>query len=197
MKNFHRISTGLNVGPLMAKLARNPDWWHEDTYLRSFAQGPFGDTDSIICRFPERAVPKTEEERAEMLRTMDEHESSWLPIASRLPEVKELVMPLFAYVGGTRLGRVMINRLKPGGRVFKHADTPSHANYYRRFHIVLQSAPGVVFEAGDEQVYMATGEIWFFNNGRSYNGEPPPEHTVTNNSPIPRIHLVCDFRIED
>ncbi len=66
-------------------------------------------------------------------------------------------MSLFNYVAGERLGRVMINKISPGGVVFPHIDTPSHTEYYSRFHIVLQSQPGVVFRAGDENVYMGTG----------------------------------------
>lgn len=195
MRNFHRLATGINVGPLVAALYRNPDWWHEDTYLRTFPQGPFGECDSIILRFPPRPVPKTEEEKEEYLRTTDQHECVDQPIYGRLPEARQLVMNLFAYVGGTRLGRVMINRVQPGGRIFKHADTLDHANYWHRHHICLQSAPGVVFTAGDEQVFMAPGEAWWFNNGKGKADEARPEHEVFNGSAVERIHLVMDVRI--
>ena len=196
MKFFHRIATNINVGPLVAKLARNPEWWTEDTYLRTFPQGPFGDTDSIICRFPPRPVPKTEEEKAEYLRTIDQHECVDQPIYHLLPEARQLVMSLFGYVGGVRLGRVLINRVKPGGRVYKHADTLDHANYWHRHHICLQSAPGVVFSAGDEQVWMAPGEAWWFDNGKGAQSDARPEHEVTNNSAIDRLHMIIDMRIE-
>ena len=196
MKNFHRLAVGLNVGPLLASIVRNPDWWHEDTYLRTFPQGPFGETDSIILRFPPRPVPATEEEKQEYLRTVDQHECVDQPIYGRLPEARQLVMNLFAYVGGTRLGRVMINRIQPGGRIFKHADTLAHANYWHRHHICLQSAPGVVFAAGDEQVYMAPGEAWWFNNGKGTSEEEDrPQHEVINNSAVERIHMVVDVRV--
>lgn len=194
MKNFHRLATGINVGPLVAALYRNPDWWHEDTYLRTFPQGPFGECDSIILRFPPRPVPKTEQEKEEYLRTTDQHECVDQPIYGRLPEARQLVMNLFAYVGGTRLGRVMINRVQPGGRIFKHADTLAHANYWHRHHICLQSAPGVVFSAGDEQVFMAPGEAWWFNNGRAPEGQQRPEHEVFNGSAVERIHMVVDIK---
>jgi hypothetical protein len=91
-----------------------------------------------------------------------------------------------AYVHGERLGRVMINKIAPGGVIYPHADTPEHAEYYSRFHIVLQSQPGVVFRAGDEQVYMATGEVWWFDNKQ--------EHEVINNSADDRIHMIVDIR---
>lgn len=195
MKHFHRIATGVNTGPLVAALYRNPDWWTEDTYLRTFPQGPFGEVDSLILRFPPRPVPKTEEEKAEYLRTIDQHECIDQPIYGRLPDARQLVMNLFAYVGGTRLGRVIINRVQPGGRVFKHADTLEHANYWHRHHICLQSAPGVVFTAGDEQVYMAPGEAWWFDNGKGPEQEGRPEHEVINNSPVERIHMVIDIKV--
>lgn len=195
MKNFHRLATGINVGPLTAAIARNPAWWTEDTYLRTFPQGPFGEVDSLILRFPPRPVPKTEEEKAEYLRTIDQHECEDQPIYSKLPEARQLVMNLFGYVGGTRLGRVIINRVLPGGRIFKHADTLEHANYWHRHHICLQSAPGVIFTAGSEQVYMAPGEAWWFNNGKGAEGEARPEHEVINNSPVDRIHMVIDIKV--
>jgi hypothetical protein len=195
MKHFHRLATGINTGPLVAALYRNPDWWTEDTYLRTFPQGPFGEVDSLILRFPPRPVPKTEEEKAEYLRTADQHECVDQPIYGRLPEARQLVMNLFAYVGGTRLGRVIINRVQPGGRVYKHADTLDHANYWHRHHICLQSAPGVVFTAGDEQVYMAPGEAWWFDNGKGPEQEGRPEHEVINNSPVERIHMVIDIKV--
>jgi hypothetical protein len=194
MKNFFRLATNVNVTPLMAKIARNPGWWHEDTYLRTFPQGPFGETDSIILRFPPRAVPATEEEREELLRTVDQHECIDLPVYDKLPEARDLVMALMANVRGTRLGRVIVNRIMPGGRIYPHADTLDHANYWERHHIVLQSAPGVVFTAGDEQVYMAPGEIYWFNNGKGAPEDKRPEHSVVNHSAVERIHLVVDVR---
>ena len=95
-------------------------------------------------------------------------------------------MSLMSYVGGERLGRVMINKIAPGGRVFPHADTPVHANYWDRFHVVLESQPGVDFRCGDEHVYMEPGSVWWFQNAI--------EHEVVNKSPGDRIHLIVDIR---
>jgi len=195
MKNFHCITTGVDVSQLMLKLAYHPEWWHADTYLRKYPQGPFGEVDSIILRFPPRTVTETEEQ-AEALRndpTYDQHECVDQPIYAQFPEARAIIMRMFAFVGGVRLGRVIINRIMPGGRIFKHADTPAHADYWRRHHLVLQSAPGVQFHAGDEQVYMAPGEFWYFNNGKAPDR---PAHEVINNSPIERIHLIMDARTE-
>lgn len=195
MLNFLRIATGIDVMPALMKVTRNADFWHEDTYLRSYPQGPFGEVDSIICRFPPRTVTETQEQAEELLKdpNYDPHECIDQPIYDRLPEVRDLAFPLMARVKATRLGRVMINRIKPGGHIFRHADTPQHADYWHRHHIVLQSAPGAIFHAGDEQVYMAPGECWWFNNGRQNPDGSIPEHEVFNNSAVDRIHLIVDM----
>lgn len=186
MRNFLRIGQGLEVTPLLLALARKPDLWREDTYLRDYPQGPFGDCDSVILRFPKKIVAASAEEAEQHLASTDQHESFDTPSYAQLPEARALVMPLMHYVGGTRLGRVIINRIRPGGRITPHCDTPDHAAYYERHHIVLQSAPGVVFRCEDEQVCMNMGEAWWFDNAR--------EHEVVNNSAVDRIHLIVDVR---
>jgi hypothetical protein len=140
-----------------------------------------------MIRFPVKGVYETEEEVKNHLSTYDQHESIDYPAYALLPEARPIIMSLMAYVGGTRLGRVMINKLRPGGKIFPHCDTPAHAEYYSRFHIVLASDPGNVFRCEDEQLCMRPGEIWWFNNKL--------EHEVINNSASDRINIVCDIRI--
>lgn len=197
MKYFLKIADNINILPVLMKLQQNPQFWHEDTYLRTFPQGPFGEIDSIICRFPPRAVAATQEEADALMATpgYDQHECEDLPIYGKLPEVRQLVMNLFGFVGGTRLGRVIINRVKPGGQIFKHADTIDHANYWHRHHICLQSAPGVEFTAGDENIWIAPGQAYWFDNGKGGPDDVRPEHSVMNKSETDRIHLVVDIRI--
>lgn len=198
MKYFLKIADNINILPVLMKLQQNPQFWHEDTYLRTFPQGPFGEIDSIICRFPPRAVAATQEEADALMATpgYDQHECEDLPIYGKLPEVRQLVMNLFQFVGGTRLGRVIINRVKPGGHIYKHADTLAHADYWHRHHICIQSAPGVKFTAGSEEVWMAPGQAWYFDNGKTQvDGSERPEHEVVNQSEIDRIHLVIDVKI--
>lgn len=186
MKNFQMIAGGVDVLPLLLAIKRMPELWKADTYLRDYPQGPFGEIESIMLRFPVKGVYETEEELKNHLSTYDQHENIDYPAYKTLPEARPLVMSLMNRVGGERLGRVMINKIAPGGRIYPHADTPVHAEYYSRFHIVLQSQPGVFFRAGDENVYMATGEVWWFNNKE--------EHEVINNSADDRIHMIVDIR---
>lgn len=186
MKNFMMITRGLDVAPLLLAIKRRPELWKEDTYLRDYPQGPFAQIESIMLRFPVKSVCETEIELKDHLSKYDPHENIDYPVYKQLPEARPLVMNLFNYVAGERLGRVMINKIAPGGVIYPHKDTPSHTEYYTRFHIVLQSQPGVIFRAGDEKVYMAPGEVWWFDNKE--------EHEVINNSADDRIHIVMDAR---
>ena len=189
MKNFLRIASGVNVVPLMLAIQRRPELWKADTYLRDYAQGPFGEVESIMLRFPEKRVFEQQAEveaykRGEHL--FDQHESVDQPAYAVLPEARQIVMNVFAAVAGERLGRVMVNKIAPGGRIFPHADTPEHVAYYSRFHVVLQSAEGVRFRCGDEWAAWETGAVFWFRNAE--------EHEVVNDSAIDRIHLIMDAR---
>lgn len=170
----------------MLAIQRRPDLWKEDTYLRDYPQGPFNQIESIMLRFPVKGVYETEEELKNHLSTYDQHENIDYPAYKILPEARPIIMSLMTRVGGERLGRVMINKICPGGKIFPHKDTPSHTEYYSRFHVVLKSSPGVVFRAGEEHVYMAQGEVWWFDNKE--------EHEVINNSDDDRIHMIIDIR---
>lgn len=194
MNNFLRIASAVDVLPLLLAVRRRPDLWAADDYLRKFLQGPFGEVESIILRFPsitvyEAADAAEAQARADAPKAdpaYDQHECIDRDEYRILPEARALVMNLMARVAGERLGRVMINKIKPGGRIFPHADTPAHAEYYSRFHVVLDSSPGVQFRCDDEQVYMAPGECWWFRNDLV--------HEVTNNSATDRIHMIVDIR---
>jgi Aspartyl/Asparaginyl beta-hydroxylase len=187
VKNFQLVSQGIDIIPLLAAIKRRPELWKEDTYLRDYPQGPFGDTETIMLRFPVKSVYETEKEVQDHLSKYDQHESVDYPAYALLPEARPIIMGLMGYVGGIRLGRVMVNKLKPGGKVFPHCDTPAHAEYYSRFHIVLESEPGNVFRCEDENIYMRPGEIWWFNNKL--------EHSVENNSAGARINMIVDIKL--
>lgn len=186
MKNFQQVASGVDILPLLLAIKRRPALWREDTYLRDYPQGPFAQVESIMLRFPVKGVFETEAEIASHLSKYDPHESIDYPAYATLPEARPLIMGLMARVEGERLGRVMINKIAPGGSIFPHADNEAHADYYSRFHLVLQSQPGVSFRAGDETIFMPVGTVWWFDNSK--------EHEVINNSADDRIHVIIDIR---
>jgi aspartyl/asparaginyl beta-hydroxylase len=181
VKNFQAIGTADTI-PLMHEIQRQPGLWKADTYLRDYPQGPFGDCETIFIRFPPASV--SELERGEK----DQHESVWMDGAIHLPAARDIIFNLMGRVRGERLGRCMVNKLSPGGRIYPHADTPAHAAYWDRYHVVLQSGPGCLFRCGGEEVTMPVGQVWWFAHAL--------EHEVINNSKEDRVHLIVDIRLE-
>lgn len=182
MRNFFLMSQGVSTTQLMLELMRQPHLWREDTYLRDYPQGPFRDVETIFLRFPPASVTQMERERR------DPHECVWMDGWLHLPAARPLIWALMNTVSGERLGRVMLNKIVPGGRIYAHADTPEHAQYWDRFHYVIQASPGCTFRCGDETVQMQTGQAWWFQNAI--------EHEVINHSPLDRIHLIVDIRTQ-
>lgn len=182
MKNFLQLISGVDVVPLQMQLQRQPELWQADTYLRDYPQGPFNDVETVFLRFPPLSVTELEQS------TKDQHECVWMDGLVHLPAARFLIFMLMARVDGERLGRVMVNKIRPGGRIYPHADTPIHANYWDRYHYVIQSSPGCTFRCGDETVQMRQGECWWFQNAN--------EHEVFNGSADDRIHLIIDIRTQ-
>lgn len=181
MKNFQHIAN-VDTALLHNQILRQPDLWKADTYLRDYPQGPFGEVDTIFLRFPPASVSELEQSRK------DQHECVWMDGWLHLPAARPIVFGLMRQMEGERLGRVMINRIQPGGHIYPHADTPVHAQYWDRYHAVIKSGPGCNFRCGEEVVNMETGQIWWFQNQH--------EHEVLNNSDGERLHLIVDVRTQ-
>jgi hypothetical protein len=75
-------------------------------------------------------------------------------------------------------------RLAAGAEVPAHGDMNRHWFHRVRVHIPVITQLEVRFHCGNENVHMASGEAWIFDNWR--------EHRVLNGSPEARIHLVAD-----
>lgn len=191
MRNFHLIATGLDVNPLVLAIKRRPELWKEDTFLRLYPQGPFGEIETIMFRFQKIVEGLTDEEIAlykqNKLAGHDQYEAIDYPAYGILHEARPLIMGLMARVQGERLGRVFINKVIPGGRIFLHRDTDEQTRYYTRFHIVLEGLPGAILRAGDEQINMTTGDCFWFDNKQ--------EHEVLNNSAGDRLSMVVDIKV--
>jgi hypothetical protein len=183
MQNFLRLAEGIAVMPLLLAIRRRPDLWDQNTLRTTHPGTPHTRVSDIWLRFNDLEKFRASGEATDLI---DEHESVNYPAYKTLVEARPIVQNLMAFTAGERLGRVLITKLRPGDRIDPHEDGGSHADYYSRFHVVLESHPGVDFRCGDEHVYMAPGEVWWFNNKL--------EHEVRNNSAGDRIHMIVDIR---
>ena len=85
---------------------------------------------------------------------------------------------------GTVWSRSRLMRISGGGSVPEHSDMNYHWFYRVRVHIPVVTRPEVRFFCGDQDVHMAAGEAWIFDNWR--------RHKVLNPASDARIHLVAD-----
>ena len=85
---------------------------------------------------------------------------------------------------GVVWSRSRLLKLDARACVPQHADTNYHWFTRVRLHIPLRTRPEVRFYCGSDNVHMAAGEAWVFDNWRLHRVENPTDEE--------RIHLVAD-----
>ena len=179
MKNFIRISEGLDVAPLLAALAIREDLWNEHTLRTSHPGSSHGEVSDIWLWFNE---VDEQNPGAVVNEIFVIPYTGWFV----LPQARPLVFDLMHRVGGVQLGRTMITRLPPGCRILPHADQGAPAEFFERHHIYLQGENSI-FSAGEEKLKMQPGEAWWFTNR--------VEHDVINMGHDERIVMIVDVRV--
>lgn len=186
MRFFQQLAAGVDVLPLLHAVQRNEQLFNTHRFRTTFAGTPHGDVDDILLRFSDPSIAKDGDTAA----VMADGNCVWHPAATALPQAKPILLDLMRRVEAYGLDRVVITRLRPGGRILPHADNEGDytADPHRaRYHVVLQGLPGSLYIAGNETVCMKTGDVWWF--------EARVEHAVQNNSADDRIHLLADMRL--
>lgn len=176
MRHFQKIAEGIDFVPIMTALSVNSDLWNENDLRTTHPQSPHSETDDIWLWFNDVSDP---------IGVMDDCDvvpyRGWDVLPAR-----DMVLDIMRRVSGTRLGRVIISRLRPGASIAPHVDHGAPATYYSRFHVALQCLPGALNISGGESVQYRPGEVWWFNN--------KVEHSIVNNSADDRIVMVMDVR---
>jgi len=178
MNNFYKLAENMDINPLMLALKSNSDLWNENKLRTEHEGTAHSQVSDIWLRFNE-VIGVGES-------VIDDKECVNYAAIYRLPDARNLILWLMGRVGGERLGRCLITELKPGKKILPHVDMGAPAEYYERYHVVLSGHKGSIFRAGDEQVTMLTGEVWWFDNKQ--------EHEIINNSAEDRIHMIIDIR---
>lgn len=180
MRNFLQIASNIDTTPILVALKNQDHLWNQNNLRRVHPGTPHEEVDDIWLRFQDL------EEVTDPQQVIDAHESINYPAWYALPRVRSIALALMAQVEGERLGRVLITRLAPGKKITPHVDGGYHAAYYKRYHLVLQTNDGVVFDCGGEAPQQKRGEIWQFDNSQ--------EHFVENNGGDDRIVLIIDIK---
>jgi Aspartyl/Asparaginyl beta-hydroxylase len=191
MRNFLKIGE-IDPIPLLQQVMTQPELWNAKTTRTYHPQSALRNIDDILLRY--NAFNEGDDF---VEKVCSEIENVNMPAFNVLPAAQNIVFGLMTRMAGERLGRVFISRMAPGCIIPPHTDRIIQAEeafpnkvppavYYSRYQVALKASPGVEFRVGDEQVYMAPGSIWYFNN--------LIEHSVINNSNDDRISMVVDIR---
>lgn len=178
MRNFQQLAINVDILPLLHAIQHQPGLWNANDIRTKYPQSPHHQADDIILRFNE--IPD------DISKIVNDKECFNYPALQALPQARVLIFDLMRRVEGEQLGRVLITRLSPGKSILPHKDEGAPAEYYERYHLILQNFPGSVFHCGGESVTMQSGDCWWFNNCE--------EHSVVNNSRDDRITMIMDIR---
>jgi hypothetical protein len=177
MKNFRCHREAVDIHPVLAEIRTNQSAWAAQTGRQS----------RVAVQAQTNAIPLRGLRRSKIQgrRRRDVHESRYTNLASRFPKTVALLESLASDLGGD-LGRTKFARLPPGARVLPHVDRGEYYACRDRYHLVIDSDGQSVLTAGNEEVRMRTGELWWFDNKMI--------HSASNGSDHPRTHLVFDVR---
>jgi hypothetical protein len=170
---------------LRAELDEHPELWGQFGWRKQSLEAHRQMTD-IWVRF-------NRPELAGKPEFVGEHDSIWYPAFDKLRSLRHIIFPLMCEVEGERIGGVLITRIPPGEGIAPHVDRSWHVEYYDKFYVSLQSAPGAKFichgpDGAGEVLEPKPGECWRFDN-RLW-------HSVRNDSAEDRITLIVCIRTE-
>lgn len=174
--NFRRVTVCDEVDALRQEILAQPELWKAST-ARQNTIAVQRETESIFLRSAQRTPDSS-------VATEDTHLSKRTLLAEKFPKIMEWV-ETFAREQAAQLSRVLLAKLQPQGKVYRHHD---HGEYYRirdRYHLVLSSPLGSPMVCADETVAMQPGEVWWFDNKKP--------HESFNRSDEDRIHLIFDL----
>jgi aspartyl/asparaginyl beta-hydroxylase (cupin superfamily) len=174
MKNFCLLQQDMPVRILLDEIARLPNAWDLQTGRQR-----------ITVQREARAIPlrglRTSKIRGRARR--DVHETRFTTLSRQFPQAIRFICD-WAERLDSELARAKLVSLPPGNLVYPHIDRGEYYACRNRFHFVLQS-DGSWMRAGDEEVRMQTGELWWFDN--------KAEHEARNEGEGDRIHLIFDL----
>ena len=179
---FQKLPYQVDVRAINRQLAEHPELWGRFGWRKDCGKVHSEMTD-IWVRYNDIAKFERFDSRFNA-----EHVPVWYPAWEKVPALKPVVFDLMARVQGEMLGGVLITRIPPGGKIAPHEDKGWHVEYYDKFYISLNSAPGATFHCGDEVINPEVGDCWRFDNRR--------EHWVNNDSDQDRITLIVCIRTE-
>jgi len=176
MKNFKCLQRSIDPAPFLSEIAALKGAWSAATGRQEKIK-----VQREALSIPLRGVRKS---AVGNKKRRDVHESRWTTGSSRFPLARDFLRR-FSEQQEATLGRAKIVCLPAGKRVYPHIDRGEYYRIRNRYHLVLRSSLGSWLRAGEEEVRMNEGELWWFDNNEI--------HEAKNDGDEDRIHLIFDM----
>jgi len=178
--NFRLIDVNV-IDSLLSEVNDNDDLYDLLVLRTESSDSPHNEVSDIILRAPELTVDSTPFELWNSIQCVNYRTFDNFPL------VYQHVLDIMRLVDGTQLGRVIITKLKPDGKITPHIDKGDAGDAYTRYHTVLKGKKGNNFTSGRDTVSMLSGQTWWVNNHIT--------HSVHNDTDDDRIHIIMDILI--
>lgn len=176
MRNFTLIESGIDPVPFLAEIAAL-----DDPFAAATGRQAKIAVQREALSIPLRGVRKSALAGRD---PRDVHESRWTSGASAYPLACAFISRI-AFKLNSELSRAKIVCLPAGHRVYPHTDRGEYYRLRNRYHLVLKSRLGSWLRAGNEEVRMQEGELWWFDNDTL--------HEAHNDGSEDRIHIIFDL----
>jgi len=176
MRHFNLIKSGVDAAPFLAEIAAQDDPFGAVT----------GRQTKIAVQREALAIPLRGVRKSALAGRdpRDVHESRWTSGSTAYPLACAFISRV-ALALDSELSRAKIVCLPTGHRVYPHTDRGEYYRLRNRYHLVLKSRLGSWLRAGDEEVRMREGELWWFDNDQI--------HEAHNDGDEDRIHIIFDL----
>ncbi|MEX0369111.1 MAG: aspartyl/asparaginyl beta-hydroxylase domain-containing protein [Tateyamaria sp.] len=176
MRYFQKIRENVAVAPFLSEIAAVDDAWANAT----------GRQEKIAVQREALAIPLRGLRKSMILgrSRRDVHESRWTTGSINFPVARAFLEDVATELDAD-LGRGKIVCLPAGKRVYPHIDRGEYYRLRGRYHFVLKSSAGSWLKAGDEEIRMQEGELWWFDNDQM--------HEAFNDGDEDRIHIIFDL----
>ncbi|MDX2059902.1 MAG: AraC family ligand binding domain-containing protein [Gemmatimonadales bacterium] len=178
MSNFSLLARDLPVSDLAERLSLLPELWDLTTYRQEYEGTAHGDSKTIFVRGPVSTD--------NVLDCIDCYQDDLIVL--ELAPLAGLMDAIDQILGIQFVGRVMLVKIPPGGKVLPHRDTGAYARFFARFHCVIQGR--CEFFCDGEQFNPTPGDLFTFNHQITHSVAVP----VTEDA-VDRIHLIFDAAV--
>jgi hypothetical protein len=176
LQHFRCVRSGIDPEPFLNEIAGVDGAW----------DGATGRQEKIRVQREALSIPLRGLRKSAIggRKRRDVHESRWTTGSQRFPLACAFLNEI-AEAQDALLSRAKIVCLPAGRRVYPHVDRGAYYAVRDRYHLVLRSAAGSWLKAGDEEVRMQPGELWWFDNKQP--------HEAFNDGDEDRIHMIFDL----